>query len=466
MTLKANLNLPTEAIQATAGRQSPIQSKERSGQSAQIGAAAKASKAKRNKRPTLQRDRGAKKEHAGSIASKSVKAQRRVRNGHNRLVLKRTATSSVFRFQINACCPHTRARVGSFQTPHGEVITPRFMPVGTLGTVKGITTTQLAETGAQMVLSNTYHLHLQPGEEIVAEAGGLHRFMSWDGPILTDSGGFQVFSLAGINRIDDHGVDFRNPRDGSKIQLTPERVIKIQMALGADVAMAFDQCPPYPATESEVETSCRRTHAWLERCVNTHQRSDQALFGIVQGGCFPHLREQSAKVVNSFDLPGIAIGGVSVGEPVEEMHRIVRQVPPLLPEDRPRYLMGIGTVREMAIAVANGIDLFDCVLPTRLGRHGTALVGGERWNLRNARFRRDHTPLDASCSCEACRKHSRAYLNHLIRNEELLGLTLLSLHNITHLIRFTTAMRQAIQEGCFSEDFAPWQQDSPAHHTW
>jgi len=335
------------------------------------------------------------------------------------------------------------------------------MPVGTLGTVKGVSATQLADTGAQMVLANTYHLHLQPGEGIVAEAGGLHRFMGWNGPLLTDSGGFQVFSLASLNRIDDHGVTFRNPRDGSQIQ-----AIDIQMALGADVAMAFDQCPPYPASESDVEAACQRTHRWLERCLNAHKRSDQALFGIVQGGCYPHLREQSARAVASFDLPGIAIGGVSVGEPVEEIHRIVRQVSPLLPQDRPRYLMGIGTLREIAIAVASGIDLFDCVLPTRLGRHGTALVAGERWNLRNARFRQDHTPLDSSCSCTACRHHSRAYLHHLIRSEELLGLTLLSLHNLTQLIRFTTAISHAIQDGCFSEDFAPWQPGSAAHHTW
>ena len=372
----------------------------------------------------------------------------------------------VFRFQIDAHCSHTKARCGCFQTPHGPVSTPRFMPVGTLGTVKGVTSAQLAETGAQMALSNTYHLHLQPGEQVVAEAGGLHRFMGWDGPMLTDSGGFQVFSLADLNRIDDHGVDFRNPRDGSRILLTPERSMEIQMALGADVAMAFDQCPPYPATENDVEEACRRTHAWLERCATAHTKTDQALFGIVQGGCYPHLREQSARAIASFDLPGIAIGGVSVGEPVEDMHRIVRQVTPLLPSDRPRYLMGIGTLPEMAVAVANGIDLFDCVLPTRLGRHGTALVNGERWNLRNARFRHDHTPLDPSCSCPACQSHTRAYLHHLIRSEELLGLTLLSLHNLTHLIRFTTAMGQAIREGCFSEDFAPWDPDSPAHHTW
>ncbi len=345
-------------------------------------------------------------------------------------------------------------------------MTPRFMPVGTLGTVKGVTPSQLVGTGAQMVLANTFHLHLQPGEEVIANAGGLHSFMGWDGPILTDSGGFQVFSLADLNKIDDHGVSFRNPRNGSQIELTPEKAIEIQMSLGADVVMAFDQCPPYPSTQNDVEEACRRTNNWLERCVKVHSRKDQALFGIVQGGCFPSLRELSAKQICSFDLPGIAIGGVSVGEPVEDMHRIVKQVLPLLPEDRPRYLMGIGTLPEMALAVANGIDLFDCVLPTRLGRHGTALVAGERWNLRNARFRNDHRPLDKSCFCEACKHHSRAYLHHLIRSDELLGLSLLSIHNITHLIRFTSAMAKAIAEGCFSEDFAPWNTDSPARHTW
>ena len=373
----------------------------------------------------------------------------------------------MFGFEISAHCANTAARCGCFHTPHGPVHTPRFMPVGTLATVKGISTDQLARTGAQMVLSNTYHLHLQPGEEIIAAAGGLHRFMGWDGPMLTDSGGFQVFSLGDLNKIDDRGVVFRNPRDGRIIDMTPEHATQIQMALGADVAMAFDQCPPYPATENDVIDACRRTHAWLARCVEAHSRDNQALFGIVQGGCFPHLRRESARAVADFDLPGIAVGGVSVGEPVEEMHRIVRDVTPLLPTHKPRYLMGIGTLREMAVAVANGIDLFDCVLPTRLGRHGTALVGGERWNLRNARFRHDHTPLDPSCPCPTCSGgHTRAYLNHLIRSEELLGLTLLSLHNITHLLRFTTAMSQAIRDGCFSEDFAPWEPDSPAHHTW
>jgi queuine tRNA-ribosyltransferase len=376
------------------------------------------------------------------------------------------AASMSFTFEITARCNRTRARCGCFHTPHGTVNTPRFMPVGTLATVKGVTPAQLKATGAEMVLSNTFHLHLQPGEQIVADGGGLHRFMAWDGPMLTDSGGFQVFSLGDINTINDRGVVFRSPRDGARIDLTPERSMAIQMTLGADVAMAFDQCPPYPATESEVAAACRRTHAWLERCISSHTKADQALFGIVQGGCFPHLREESARVVSSMGLPGIAVGGVSVGEPAEEMHRIVRQVGPLLPDDKPHYLMGVGTLPEMAIAVANGFDLFDCVLPTRLGRHGAALVGGERWNLKNARFRHDHTPLDPSCPCPACTVHSRAYLHHLIKTDELLGKILLSLHNITQLVRFSTAMARAIQDGCFSEDFAPWEADSPAAHTW
>ena len=376
------------------------------------------------------------------------------------------AASLVFAFEITAHCPNTRARCGCFHTPHGVVNTPRFMPVGTMATVKGVTPAQLQATGAEMVLSNTFHLHLQPGEQIVADGGGLHRFMAWDGPMLTDSGGFQVFSLGDINTINDRGVVFRSPRDGARIDLTPERSMAIQMTLGADVAMAFDQCPPYPASESEVAAACRRTHAWLERCISSHTKADQALFGIVQGGCFPHLREESARVVSSMGLPGIAVGGVSVGEPAEEMHRIVRQVGPLLPEDKPHYLMGVGTLPEMAIAVANGFDVFDCVLPTRLGRHGAALVGGERWNLKNARFRHDHTPLDPSCPCPACTVHSRAYLHHLIKTDELLGKILLSLHNITQLVRFSTAMARAIRDGCFAEDFAPWKPDSPAAHTW
>ncbi len=372
----------------------------------------------------------------------------------------------VFEFQVHSYCSRTQARVGSLMTPHGSVSTPKFMPVGTLGSVKGVSSSQLANTGAEMILANTFHLLLQPGERVVEGAGGLHGFMGWKSPILTDSGGFQVFSLSKLNSIDDQGVSFRNPRNGSKILLTPERAIEIQMALGSDIAMAFDQCPPYPSTELEVQEASNRTHYWLQKCVEAHKKENQALFGIVQGGCFPHLRKESAKIVSSFDLPGIAIGGVSVGEPVEQIHEIVRYVSPFLPTHLPKYLMGIGTLREMAIAVANGIDLFDCVIPTRLGRHGTALVRDERWNLRNASFRNDHSPLDPTCICETCSSHSRSYLHHLIRSEELLGLTLLSIHNISNLIRFSNAMRYAIRDGCFSEDFAPWEKDSSARHTW
>lgn len=377
-----------------------------------------------------------------------------------------TSTAVPFSYEVLQQCPNTQARIGRFYTPHGVVETPRFMPVGTAATVKGISMDQLKSTGAQMVLSNTFHLHLQPGESIVAAAGGLHRFMGWNGPMLTDSGGFQVFSLASLNSISEQGVTFKSPRDGLVVELSPERVMAIQNALGADVVMAFDQCPPYPASHADVQEATARTHRWLERCVASHGRSDQALFGIVQGGCYEDLRKEAARVVAGFDLPGVAIGGVSVGEPALAMHEVVRWVAPLLPLDKPRYLMGVGTLPEMAQAVAQGVDLFDCVLPTRLGRHGAALVGGERWNLKNARFRNDHTPLDSSCPCATCQQHSRSYLHHLIKSDEILGLTLLSLHNLTQLLRFTNAIAAAIAGGCFSEHFAPWEPDSAASHTW
>jgi queuine tRNA-ribosyltransferase len=326
------------------------------------------------------------------------------------------------------------------------------MPVGTLGTVKGVTTSQLAETGAQMVLSNTYHLHLQPGEEIVADAGGLHRFMGWDGPMLTDSGGFQVFSLGDLNRIDDEGVDFRNPRNGSRILLTPERSMQIQMRLGADVAMAFDQCPPYPATENDVAEACRRTHAWLGRCADAHQRDDQALFGIVQGGCFPHLRDLSARTVADFNLPGIAIGGVSVGEPVEEMHQIVRQVTPLLPADRPRYLMGIGTLREMAVAVANGIDMFDCVMPTRNARNGMLFTAHGTINIRNKKWTDDFSPIDEMAITWVDTEYSKAYLRHLFSVNELLGKQIATIHNLGFYMWLVREARKRILAG----DFLSW----------
>jgi len=330
------------------------------------------------------------------------------------------------------------------------------MPVGTLANVKTVTPDQLRATGAQMVLANTYHLHLQPGEDIVAAAGGLHRFMAWQGPILTDSGGFQVFSLSEMRVITEEGVTFRSPRDGQMIHLTPERSIAIQNALGADVIMAFDECPPYPASREAVQIATDRTYSWLKRCIAAHQRSDQALFGIVQGGTYLDLRRDAARQLAALDLPGYAIGGVSVGEPAELIEQIVQATTPLLPPEKPRYLMGVGTYREMIQAIAAGIDLFDCVIPTRLARHGNALVQGDRWNMRNAKFREDFAPLDSTCPCYTCQQFSRAYLSHLLRSQEILGYTLLSIHNITELVRFTQAIRAAILGDRLMVEFGHW----------
>ncbi|MFN9733695.1 MAG: tRNA guanosine(34) transglycosylase Tgt [Microcystis sp.] len=366
-----------------------------------------------------------------------------------------------FSFELIARCPQTGARVGVWHTPHGPVETPRFMPVGTLATVKGLTPAQIASTGAQMILANTYHLHLQPGESIIEKAGGLHEFMAWNQPILTDSGGFQVFSLSQLRQIKESGVTFRSPRDGRIIEITPEKSIQIQNALGADVIMAFDECPPTGVSHETMKASIERTYRWLERCLRAHQRpQQQALFAIVQGGIYEDLRAAAAESLVKLDLPGYAIGGVSVGEETSLIHRIVQITAPLLPENKPRYLMGVGTYREMAKAIASGIDLFDCVIPTRFGRHGTALVRVERWNLKNARFKEDFAPLDETCPCYTCQHFSRAYLNHLIKSGEMLGYILLSLHNIAELIRFTREIRQSILEGTFAQDFAPWLEDA------
>ncbi|MBE5231710.1 MAG: tRNA guanosine(34) transglycosylase Tgt [Microcystis sp. M54BS1] len=366
-----------------------------------------------------------------------------------------------FSFELIAQCPQTGARVGVWHTPHGPVETPRFMPVGTLATVKGLTPAQIASTGAQMILANTYHLHLQPGESIIEKAGGLHEFMAWNQPILTDSGGFQVFSLSQLRQIKESGVTFRSPRDGRIIEITPEKSIQIQNALGADVIMAFDECPPTGVSHETMKASIERTYRWLERCLTAHQRpQEQALFAIVQGGIYEDLRAAAAQSLVKLDLPGYAIGGVSVGEETSLIHRIVQITAPLLPENKPRYLMGVGTYREMAKAIASGIDLFDCVIPTRFGRHGTALVRGERWNLKNARFKEDFAPLDETCACYTCQQFSRAYLNHLIKSGEMLGYILLSLHNIAELIRFTREIRQSILGGTFAQDFAPWLEDA------
>ncbi|MEB3215801.1 MAG: tRNA guanosine(34) transglycosylase Tgt [Nostocales cyanobacterium 94392] len=361
-----------------------------------------------------------------------------------------------FSFHTLANCSNTSARAGIFSTPHGVVETPRFMPVGTLANVKTMTPAQLKDTGAQMVLSNTYHLHLQPGEAIVAGGGGLHKFMGWNKPMLTDSGGFQVFSLSEMRKITEEGVTFRSPHDGRIINLTPEKSIEIQNTLGADVIMAFDECPPATANREEVKAATERTYRWLLRCMEAHHRSEQALFGIVQGGIYPDLRSQAANALTKLDLPGYAIGGVSVGEEPELIHKIVRETAPLLPAQKPRYLMGVGTHQEMVIAIASGVDLFDCVIPTRWARHGTAMVKGERWNIKNAKFREDFTPLDETCPCYTCQNFTRAYLSHLIRSQEILAYTLLSIHNITELIRFTQKIRESILNDNFITDFGHW----------
>ncbi len=353
-------------------------------------------------------------------------------------------------------CPNTLARAGIFDTPHGSIPTPCFMPVGTLANVKTLTPDQVKAAGAYIILSNTYHLHLQPGESIIQMAGGLHRFMNWPGPILTDSGGFQVFSLSQIRTLDDEGVTFKSPHDGRLIHFTPEHSIRVQNALGADVIMAFDECPPYPASHAEVTAAVQRTTTWLERCIRAHERSDQALFGIVQGGVYPDLRQLSARQIRELDLPGYAIGGVSVGEPAELIAAVVRTTAPELPSDRPRYLMGVGTYREMVEAVAMGVDLFDCVIPTRYARHGAVISRGRRWNIKNTEHRQDFTPIDPDCQCYTCQNFSRAYLCHLIRAKEMLGYTLLAIHNVAELMTLTRKIRAAIIAGSFSAHWSPW----------
>jgi queuine tRNA-ribosyltransferase len=342
-----------------------------------------------------------------------------------------------------------RARAGTFYTPHGALETPVFAPVGTAATVKAVSPDQLEALGATLVLANTYHLYLRPGEDVVAGLGGLHRFMAWDRPLLTDSGGFQVFSLSDSNRIDDDGVTFKSHVDGSTHRFTPEKSIAIQEALGADIIMAFDECPePYDRTG--VERAVDRTQAWLERCLAAKRRADQALFGIVQGGIHPDLRERSARAVMALDLPGYAVGGLAVGESKPEMHQALDWMDDLLPADRPRYLMGVGTPADLVNGVLRGIDVFDCVLPTRMARNHTAMLrSGGRLNLKNAPFIRDPLPIDPDCGCPTCRTFTRAYLRHLINAREMLSATLLSIHNLHTLVNLAREMRRAVLAGKF-----------------
>lgn len=355
-----------------------------------------------------------------------------------------------FLFEVGATDPNSAARNGRLHTPHGIIETPVFAPVGTQATVKAMRPDELEQLGASLILSNTYHLYLRPGDDLVQEMGGLHQFMQWNGPILTDSGGFQVFSLSKTRKIDDEGVTFQSHHDGSRHRFTPEKSVAIQENLGADIIMAFDECPP-PTDYAYVQHSLKRTHAWLERCVAAKRRSDQALFGIVQGGIFPDLRSQSAEYLLGLDLPGYAIGGLAVGESKGEMYAVLDHMQPILPKEKPRYLMGVGTPEDLVNGVLRGVDIFDCVLPTRLARHGAVFIHGGTLNLRKAQFARDPLPISESCSCYTCQHFSRAYLRHLVKAKEILGHMLLTTHNIHFLLTLMQQMRQAIRVGEFKQ---------------
>lgn len=351
------------------------------------------------------------------------------------------------RYELIKTCKQTGARLGKLHTPHGTIDTPVFMPVGTLATVKTMTPEELKEMNAQIILSNTYHLFLRPGHELVAEAGGLHSFMNWDRAILTDSGGFQVFSLSNLREIDEEGVAFRSHLSGEKLFISPEKATEIQNALGADIIMAFDECAPYPAEREYVRPSMERTTRWAERCLKAHKRPhDQALFGIVQGGMYRDLREQSARDITSLDFPGYAIGGLSVGEPHQLMYEVLDYTVPLLPANKSRYLMGVGSPDALIEGAMRGIDMFDCVLPTRIARNGTCMTSEGRLVIRNAKYARDFTPLDPNCDCYTCRNYTRAYIRHLIRCDEILGVRLTTYHNLYFLLNLMKQVRQAIME--------------------
>jgi queuine tRNA-ribosyltransferase len=356
--------------------------------------------------------------------------------------------TNYFQFEIQA--RQGRARAGIFTTPHGQIQTPIFAPVGTQATVKALTPQQLEELGASLILANTYHLFLRPGDKLIAEMGGLHKFMNWQLPLLTDSGGYQVFSLSKFRNIDNDGVTFKSHVDGSLQRLTPEKSIAIQENLGADIIMAFDECAP-PYDREYNERALLRTHSWANRCLEAKTSSDQALFGIVQGGIYTDLRLTSAEFISSLNFPGYAIGGLSVGETKEEMLSILDIMDQSLPQDKPRYLMGVGTPEDLVNGVRRGIDIFDCVLPTRLARHNAAMTNQTRLNLVNAVFAHDPAPIDEACSCYTCRHFSRAYLRHLILAKEMLAATLLSIHNLYTLIDLVTNIRNSILNGQFDK---------------
>lgn len=371
---------------------------------------------------------------------------------------------SRFSFELEATDSETAARAGRWSTPHGDVETPAFMPVGTLATVKGLLPEQLKAAGAQMVLANTYHLALRPGSEIVRELGGLHGFMDWDGPILTDSGGFQVFSLANLRQLDDEKAVFRSHIDGSLLELSPEKAVQIQEDLGADCIMCLDECPPADDQISRIRAAVDRTTLWAARCRDAQRRDNQALFGIVQGGINEEMRTRSAQALLPLDFPGYAVGGLSVGEAPPDMYRTLDFTVPQLPEQKPRYLMGVGRPEDILEAVCRGIDLFDCVMPTRNGRNAMAFTSQGPVRLRNARHQRDESALDPECDCTACTRYSRAYLRHLFVAREMLGPILLSLHNIAFYQKLVRNLRIAVNNGTVSEfranQLARWQTPS------
>lgn len=352
----------------------------------------------------------------------------------------------VAQFEVLYNSQESKARLGRLELTHGVVETPVFMPVGTQATVKTMTPEELKNIGAEIILSNTYHLYLRPGHELVREAGGLHSFMNWDKPILTDSGGFQVFSLSDLRKITQEGVIFSSHIDGSRHFFSPERSMEIQMALGADIAMAFDICSPYPCEYNEALKDLEITIDWAKRCKDYHSREDQALFGIVQGGCFEDLRKRSVEALLDINFPGYGIGGLSVGEPKELMYEMLEVTVPLMPEDKPRYLMGVGSPDCLVEGVLRGVDMFDCVLPTRIARNGTVWTSEGKVTVRNARYARDFGPLDPNCDCYTCRNYSRAYIRHLFKAEEILGLRLTTIHNLAYLINLMHRVREAIKE--------------------
>jgi len=361
------------------------------------------------------------------------------------------------RFELIKTCKQTGARLGRLYTPHGVVDTPVFMPVGTQATVKGMSPAELKEIGARIILSNTYHLHMRPGSELIREAGGLHRFMSWDGPILTDSGGFQIFSLSDLRDINEEGVTFKSHIDGSKQFISPETAIQIQNNLGADIIMAFDECTPYPCDHEYAKKSLERTTRWARRCKVAHKNTEkQSLFGIIQGSTYADLRIQSANQIVELDFPGYAIGGLSVGEPAEEMYAMLDVTVPVLPKDKPRYLMGVGSPDYLIEGAIRGIDMFDCVLPTRIGRNGTVLTSEGRIIVRDAKYAKDFSKLDPNCDCYACTNFSRAYIRHLLKAREILGVRLTTWHNIKFLLDLMKNIREAIIEdrlGDFRNEF-------------